>query len=212
MLSDKLAKVHISFRLAISTILTVLLVGTVAVTGILSYVNLTRDTKDLSAQILDQTSQRISQWVGNLLFKAHDQSEINSSLLGTIKLNQESLTKLAHYWQKVMEAQPFFTFLSVDLESDVLLSIERMQDRKFTIREAHVNRKIHTAEIFDFWPADYQKRKFYARKKIEMASTAGRPPWYIKAKEAGHHVWTDARTIRLGAEVFPGITYAAPIL
>ncbi len=211
MLSDKLAKVHISFRLAISTILTVLLVGTVAVTGILSYVNLTRDTKDLSAQILDQTSQRISQWVGNLLFKAHDQSEINSSLLGTIKLNQESFTKLAHYWQKVMEAQPFFTFLSVDLESDVLLSIERMQDRKLTIREAHVNRKIHTAEFFDFWPADYQKRKFYARKKIEMASTSGRPPWYIKAKEAGHHVWTDARTIRLGAEVFPGITYAAPI-
>ena len=140
-LSDKLAKVHVSFRLAISTILTVLLIGTVAVTGILSYVNLTKDTKDLSAQILDQTSLRISQWVGNLLYKAHDQNAINRSLLGTMKLNQETLTKLAHYWQRVMEAQPLFTFLSVDLETDVLLSIERMQDGKFTIREAHVDRK-----------------------------------------------------------------------
>ncbi|MGZ3608067.1 MAG: hypothetical protein ACXU9J_09120, partial [Syntrophales bacterium] len=134
-LSEKLEKFHISFRLAISTILTVLLVGTVAVTGILSYVNLTKDTKDLSAQILDQTSLRISQWVGNLLYKAHDQNAINRSLLGTMKLNQESLVRLAHYWQRVMEAQPLFTFLSVRLETDVLLSIERMQDGKFTIRE-----------------------------------------------------------------------------
>ena len=209
-LSEKHAKFHVSFRLAISTILTVLLVGTVAVTGILSYVNLTRDTKDLSAQVLDQTSLRISYWVGALLYKAHDQSQMNRSLLGAMKLNQESLTKLAHYWQRVMEAQPFFTFLSVDLESDVLLSIERMQDGKFTIREAHVDRKNHTIEIFDFWPADYPKRKFYDRKKIQMTSTLGRPPWYIKAKEAGRPIWTDARTIRLGAEAFPGITYAAP--
>ncbi len=106
MLSEKLAKFHISFRLAISTILTVLLVGTVAVTGILSYVNITRDTKDLSAQVLDQTSLRISFWVGNLLYKAHDQNVMNRSLLGTIKLDKERLTKLAHYWQRVMEAQP----------------------------------------------------------------------------------------------------------
>ncbi len=210
MLSEKLAKFHISFRLAISTILTLLLVGTVAVTGILSYVNLTRDTKDLSAQVLDQTSLRISFWVGNLLYKAHDQNVMNRSLLGTIKLNKESLTKLAHYWQRVMEAQPVFTFLSVDLESDVLLSIERMRDGEFTIREAHVDRKNRTIDILDFWPADYPKRKFYARKKIEMTSTAGRPSWYIKAKEAGRPIWTDARTIRLGAEAFPGITYAAP--
>ncbi|MGZ3580749.1 MAG: cache domain-containing protein, partial [Syntrophales bacterium] len=209
-LSEKLEKFHISFRLAISTILTVLLVGTVAVTGILSYVNLTKDTKDLSAQILDQTSLRISQWVGNLLYKAHDQNAINRSLLGTMKLNQESLVRLAHYWQRVMEAQPLFTFLSVRLETDVLLSIERMQDGKFTIREAHIDRKNQTIERFDFWPEDYPKRKFYARDKIQMTSTVGLPSWYIKAKEAGRPVWTDARTIRLGAEAFPGITYAAP--
>ena len=173
-LSEKLAKFHISFRLAISTILTVLLIGTVAVTGILSYVNITRDTKELSAQVLDQTSLRISLWVGNLLYKAHDQSEVNRSFLGAIKLNQESLTKLARYWQRVMTAQPYFTFLSVDLESDVLLSIERMQDGKFTVREAHVDRKHGTIEILDFWPEDYPKRKFYARKKIQMTSTSGR--------------------------------------
>ncbi|MGC9976183.1 MAG: adenylate/guanylate cyclase domain-containing protein, partial [Syntrophales bacterium] len=204
------AKFHVSFRVAISAILTLLLVGTIALIGLLSYVNLTRDTEDLSAQVLDQTSQRISYWVGALLYKAHDQSQMNRSLLGTIKLNQDSLTRLAHYWQRVMEAQPFFTFLSVDLESDVLLSIERTQDGKFTIREAHVDRKNHTIKIFDFWAADYQKRKFYAYKKIQLTSPLGRPPWYIKAKEAGRPIWTDARTIHLGAEVFPGITYAAP--
>ncbi len=92
----------------------------------------------------------------------------------------------------------------------MLLSIERMHDGEFTIREAHVDRKNRTIEISDFWPADYPKRKFYAHKKIEMTSTAGRPAWYIKAKEAGRPIWTDARTIRLGAEAFPGITYAAP--
>jgi len=209
-LSNKLAKMHVSFRLAISTILTVLLIGTVAVTGILSYVNLTKDTKDLSAQVLDQTSLRISFWVGGLLYKAHDQNVMNRSLLGTMKLDKEGLTRLAHYWQKVMEAQPSFTFLSVDLETDILLSIERMQDGEFTIREAHVDRKNQSIERFDFWPADYPKRKFYARDKIQMTSPSKRLSWYIKAKEAGRPVWTDARTIRLGAEAFPGITYAAP--
>jgi adenylate cyclase len=201
---------HVSFHLAISTILTLLLVATVAVIGLLSYVNLTKNTRDLSSQLLDQTSQRISYWVGALLYKAHDQSQINRSLLGTIKLDRDSLTKLARNWQRLMEAQPFFTFLSVDLESDVLLSIERMQDGKLTIREAHVDRKKGIIDIFDFWPADYPKRKSYARKKIQMTSAQGRPPWYIKAKEAGRPIWTDARTIRLGAEAFPGITYAAP--
>ncbi|MGZ3607985.1 MAG: adenylate/guanylate cyclase domain-containing protein, partial [Syntrophales bacterium] len=122
----------------------------------------------------------------------------------------ESLVRLAHYWQRVMEAQPLFTFLSVRLETDVLLSIERMQDGKFTIREAHIDRKNQTIERFDFWPEDYPKRKFYDRDKIQMTSTVGLPSWYIKAKEAGRPVWTDARTIRLGAEAFPGITYAAP--
>ncbi len=147
-------KFHISFRLAISTILTLLLVGTVAVVGLISYVNLTKNTKDLSTQVLDQTSLRISYWVGALLYKAHDQSQIIRSFLGTIKPSPDRLTRLAHSWQKILEAEPFFSFLSVNLESDVLLSIERMQDGKLSIREAHVDRKTRIITIFDFWTTD----------------------------------------------------------
>ncbi|MCX5834762.1 MAG: hypothetical protein NTV99_09695, partial [Deltaproteobacteria bacterium] len=205
---------RVTFRVALSTIFIVLLLGTVAMTGILSYYNLHQNADNLSQQVLDQTSSRIELWVKNLLSKANDQNQLNRATLGTIKIGPETFFRLSNYWRRVMETQPYFTFISARLENGSALSIERMKDGKLTIRESHIDREKRTLEFYDFWPDNYRERKPYNHKKIVFASS-GTPSgtvesWYTKAVKAGHPIWIEARTIRKGAETVAGVSYAAP--
>ena len=201
--------VRVPFRVALSTILAVLLLGTVAVIGYLSYSNLQKNARHLSDQVLDQTSGRIELWVKNLLSKAHDQNQLMRSSLGQkIKLGPDTFTRLGTHWRRVMETQPYFTFLSARLESGATLSIERLNDGRLTLRE--VERQGSTLVIQDFWPDGHRERKPYGQKKISLSSGRTEPSWYTKAKDARGPVWIEARTIRKGAETVAGVTYAAP--
>lgn len=203
-------KLRIPFRIAISTVFVVLLVGTVAMSGILSYFNLRKTAEYLSSQVLDQTSSRIELWVKNLLSKANDQNQLNRSWLSDIKLGPESFTRLGSSWRRVMETQPYFTVLSVRLDNGSSLSIERMKEGKLTIRESQFDRANHTLRLFDYWPDDHRKRKFYNQTTRNLPPGWSAPSEYLKAKEARNPIWTDAHTIRKGAEIVPGVTYAAP--
>jgi adenylate cyclase len=204
------ARIRVPFRIALSTILALLLLGTVAVIGVLSYSNLRMNADELSSQVLDQTSRRIEMWVGNLLSKAHDQSQINRATLGQVRLSLNTLTWLGAYWRRIMESQPYFTFLSVALESGSMLSVERLLDGTITIREVHFRQNDNTIEIMDFRPEDYRERKPYGKNTVERRSVR-KPPWYLKAGDTRHPVWTEVRTIRKGVETVAGVTFAAPI-
>jgi adenylate cyclase len=201
---------RITFRIALSSIFAVLLIGAVAVIGVLSYSNLRKNADNLSSQVIDQTSSRIELWVKNLLSKANDQNQLNRATLGTIKIGPETFFRLSNYWRRVLETQPYFTFISVRLENGSALSIERMKDGRITIRESQINREKRTLEFYDFWPEDYRERKSYNYKKIEFTSRPTGASWYTKAVEAGHPIWIEARTIRKGAETVAGVSYAAP--
>jgi adenylate cyclase len=203
--------IRVPFRIALSTILAILLVGTLAVIGILSYSNLRKNADDLSSQVIDQTSRRIEMWVGNLLSRAHDQSQVNRATLGQVRLNPNTFTWLGAYWQRVMESQPYFTFLSVSLETGGMLSVERLYDGTIIFREIRPSQNDNTIEILDFRPEDFRERKPYNRKTMERRS-GRRPPWYLQARDTRHPVWTEARTIRKGVETVAGVTFAAPII
>lgn len=205
----KFASTRVSFRTALSTLLVVMLIGTILLVGGLSYYNLKRNADNLTEQVLDQTSLRIKLWVGQLLSRGQAQSELNRSLLREVKLRPETFTWLARSWQRVLEKEPYFTLLSVAFESGVMLSVERLQDGRISIREAHYDRKAGKAEILDFWPDDFAKRKAYDRKDLTLTQGGQMPAWYTAARD--YPYWTEARTIRSGAEAVPGITYAAPI-
>ena len=139
--AEKWATTRVSFRTALSTLLVVMLIGTILLVGGLSYYNLKRNADNLTEQVLDQTSLRIKFWVGQLLSRGQAQSELNRSLLREVKLRPETFTWLARSWQRVLEKEPYFTLLSVSFESGVMLSVERLQDGKISIREAHYDRK-----------------------------------------------------------------------
>ena len=203
-------RIRVPFRIALSVILAILLLGTVAVIGILSYSNLRKNADDLSAQVLDQTSRRIEMWVENLLSRALDQSQLNRATLGQVRLTPKTFTWLGSYWRRVIESQPYFTFLSVALETGGMFSIERLQDGRLVLREVRLNRNNDTMEIIDYRPEDFRERKAYNR-KIVPRRTDRMPSWYLQARDAGRPVWTEARTIRKGVETVAGVTFAAPI-
>ncbi|OGP78463.1 MAG: hypothetical protein A2Z13_08810 [Deltaproteobacteria bacterium RBG_16_64_85] len=203
-------KLRVPFRIAMSTVFVVLLVGTVAMSGILSYLNLRKTAEDLSSQVLDQTSSRIELWVKNLLSKANDQNQLNRSMLSVIKLGPETFTRLGSYWRRVMETQPYFTFLSVRLETGSSLSIERMKEGKLTIRESQFDRANNTLRHFDYWPDDHREGRPYNKTTRNLPPGWSAPSWYLKATEARNPIWIEARTIRKGAETVAGVSYAAP--
>jgi adenylate cyclase len=207
--AEKCSTTRVSFRTALSTLLVVMLIGTVAILGALSYYNLKRNADNLTEQVLSQTSLRIKLWVGQLLTRGQAQSELNRSLLREVKLRPETFTWLARSWERVLEKEPYFTLISVSFESGVMLSVERLKDGKISIREAHYDRKAGKAEILDFWPDDFAQRKAYDRKDLTLTLGGQMPAWYTAARD--YPLWTEARTIRSGAEAVPGVTYAAPI-
>jgi len=201
---------RVPFRVALSTVFMALLVGAVAVTGILSYNNLRKNADQLSSQVLDQTSLRIESWIGNLLSRANDQSQLNRSLLGEMRQGPETFRRLGSYWRRVMETHPYFTFLSVRLETGQTLSIERLKDGNLTLRESRLDRKTNTLAYSDFHPEDHKAQKAYDNGTIRFDSSQGGPSWYLKAAEAGRPIWIDARTLRKGAETVAGVSFAAP--
>ncbi|HOD36508.1 MAG TPA: adenylate/guanylate cyclase domain-containing protein [Syntrophales bacterium] len=205
---------RVPFRIALSAIFAVLLIAAIGTLGFLSYSNLRKNADDLSSQVIDETSSRIELWVKNLLSKANDQNQLNRATLGAIKVGPETFFRLSNYWRRVMETQPYFTFISVRLENGGQLSIERLADGKLSIRESQFDSVKRTLEIYDFWPEDYRQRRPYNHKKITFAPrsapSGATENWYAKAVKAGQPVWIEARTIRKGAETVAGVSYAAP--
>ena len=209
--AEKLATTRVTFRIALSSLLMVMIFGTVALLGGLSYYNLKRNADTLSGQVLEESSLRIRHWVGTLLSRAQDQGEMNRQLLGSVELRPETLNWLTRNLQRVLETQSHFTFLSAGFESGLMLSVERLQDGGFSIREARYDRKAGKAEILDFRPEDYPQRKAYDRREFQLTGEGRMPGWYTAAHDAGGPIWTEGRTLRSGTEAVPGITYATPI-
>ncbi|MBP2674745.1 MAG: adenylate cyclase, partial [Deltaproteobacteria bacterium] len=201
---------RVPFRVALSTVFMALLIGAVAVTGVLSYRNMRKNADQLSSQVLDQTSLRIESWIGNLLSRANDQSQLNRSMLGEMQQGPETFHRLGVYWRRVMETHPYFTFLSVRLETGHSLSIERLKDGSLSIRESRLDRERSTLAYSDFRPEDHKARKPYDRGTIRFDGTRGGPSWYLKAAEANRPIWIPARTLRKGAETVAGVSFAAP--
>lgn len=207
--------IRVPFRIALFTVFAVLLIGAVAVAGILSYCNLRKSADNLSAQVIDQTSSRIELWVKNLLSRATDQNQLNRTTLGVIEPGPEPFVRLAAHWQQVMETQPYFTLISVRFENGKGLSVERMKDGRMTVRESYRDRKRRTLEFQDFWPEDHRIHKAYNHKKIVFTSTGGAggttaDSRYMTAAEAGQPLWIEARTIRKGAETVAGVSHTVP--
>jgi hypothetical protein len=92
-----------------------------------------------------------------------------------------------------------------------MLSVERLPEGGFSIREARYDRKAGKAVILDFKPEDYAQRKPYERREFRLTGEGRKPEWYTMARDAGGPVWTEGRTLRSGNRAVPGVTFATPL-
>ena len=112
-----------------------------------------------------------------------------STILAILLLGTVAVIGFLSYSRRVMESQPYFTFLSVGLETGEMgmLSIERLQDGSLVFREVRRDRNNDTVEIVDYRPEDFRERKAYSR-IIVPRRTDRRPSWCLQARDTGRPV------------------------
>src|SRR5580698_8013200 len=199
------------FRVTLLLLLTGIIVLTVLAIGISSYVNSHAAAKQLSDQVLDQTSQRINQQVENLLSKATDQCSLTEQLLKSGQLNPKDFPKLVGYWREVMTTQPEMTSFFIGLENTgEAVGVSRLHRGKLSIWQTERNPKTKSLELREFWATDYPTKPF---NQEAVGPDVRTRPWFVSAQQTGRAAWTETYAF-LGVEGVKnvmGVTYSSPL-
>ena len=201
----------IRFRLALVTLMGVLIVFTVTTIGVCSYLNSRSAARELSGQVLDQTSERIELQVGKLINQATVQCALTVELLKSGQLTSDDFPNLVAYWRGVMRVQPELTALYIGLEATgESVGVSRLGG-KLTIWETRWNAALANFDLRQYRPADYPSKPF----KSEAAGPDSRlRPWYVAARERRRPIWTPSYVFLEveGSGKVLGVSHAVPFL
>ncbi|HKM52885.1 MAG TPA: hypothetical protein VJY33_05690, partial [Isosphaeraceae bacterium] len=146
----------ITFRATMLTVLLTLITLTVAGLGYSSYRNARFAAKDLSIQILQQTSRKIDQQLHTALIIANSQGELNRLLLESGQYQVKEFPRLARYWLEVMRSSPRFTRISLGMEATGdWYYVRRVPSGKLAIGTLLRNPQTDKLELNDYWPEDF---------------------------------------------------------
>ena len=220
-LRPKNKKLRFTFRLTLTTIfLTLLALSSLAI-GFTSFLFGRQNASDLSAQIIEQTSNRIDLRIRSLLDVALSHSKINENLInaGLLRLTEarhsELLTSkdfpaVSSYFLEVMKVHKELAYLSLAIEdTGEYCMLERKQEnitsRRF-IRNADNLIEIHDYEYHHDGEVTHRVSEYNGYDPRKR-------PWYVAAKEAGKQTWPDSFVFWGTNEVSttPGKTCATPI-
>lgn len=220
-LKTKNKKLRFTFRLTLTTIfLTLLALSSLAI-GFTSFLFGRQNASDLSAQIIEQTSNRIDLRIRSLLDVALSHSKINENLInaGLLRLTEarhsELLTSkdfpaVSSYFLEVMKVHKELAYLSLAIEdTGEYCMLERKQEnitsRRF-IRNADNLIEIHDYEYHHDGEVTHRVSEYNGYDPRKR-------PWYVAAKEAGKQTWPDSFVFWGTNEVSttPGKTCATPI-
>jgi adenylate cyclase len=200
------------FRVALIILLAVLVISAVFLEGLFAYVNARRSADDLSAQVLEQTTERVQQQIASLLANATEQAALSERMLRTGQLRAEDFPGIVAFWEQLLAVNPEITSLYIGLEATgECTGVSRLRGGKFTVWQTNQNPANRRLELREFWLKDYP-RKPYAFDPSRPAPDIRTRPWYIEARQAQQPIWTE--TFRfLGLEAtqnVEGVTYAVP--
>lgn len=220
-LNSKNKKWRFTFRVTLTTIFLSLLALSSLAIGFTSFLFGRQNASDLSAQIIEQTSNRIDLRIRALLDVARSQSQINKKLVNTDQLrasdtNQnepltsEDFPAISDYFLEVMKVHKELAYLSLAIEATgEYCMLEQKHDsitsRRY-IRNADNEIEIHDYEYSDNGEIKYEISKYnnYDPRKR---------PWYVAAKRAGRQTWPDSFVFwgTDATSTTPGKTCATPI-
>lgn len=214
-------KWRITFRVTLTTIFLSLLALSSFAIGFTSFLFGRQNASDLSAQIIEQTSNRIDLRIRSLLDVARSHSQINENLINSgqlritdaqhhAPLTSEDFPAVSSYFLEVMKVHKELAYLSLAIEeTGEYCMLERKQEgitsRRF-IRNSDNLMEIHDYEYGDDGEVTHQIAEYndYDPRKR---------PWYVAARKAGQQTWPDT-FVFWGTNTIsttPGKTCATPI-
>ena len=192
----------------IVTLLSVLLAA-ILVIGTSSHVSGRTAVRDLSCQILEQTSERIEQHVDNLFDMASRQSTIAKDLMTRGRLDPTDQRRITEYFVAAMKANPELTYLSFGHQSNGdYCHVFRDTQNTLTIRFVRsVGDRLFT--LADYRPGASEPHWTKDDHRVDIRQR----PYYTAAVEAGGQTWTETYVFigPEGTPDTPGVTCATPV-
>src|SRR5262245_48364704 len=131
---------RLRFRTVLAGFVVALLVVTVSVIGITSFLSARETADDLSTQILEQTAERCDEQVRSELGLAVGQSRLDTSLFAHGRIDPRDPEAATSYFIDAIRARPQLSFLSWTLD-DTGNHVEVERERDGTLRVVHLLRQ-----------------------------------------------------------------------
>lgn len=206
-----MARPLVSIRFALVGLLLTVLLVTVSIVGVSSYLNTQVAVESLADQVLDQTTMRIDQHVQRVLGKTRSLSQSFDNLFGAGRLDPDDCVELTPFMLEILRANGELSYVSYGLENGEYCHVQRENSGRLLVQhilQAPSGHKVLT----DFIPR--------AEGRLETISvdpeTTRDPrvrPYYKAARERGSAVWVQTYVFlgRSGVLDIPGVSYATPI-
>jgi adenylate cyclase len=201
---------RLRFRTAqILALVTVLLI-TVAVVGISSYRNSTFALRELSTQVLEQTSQRIDQKINSTLAVAVSQSTTYENLISNGTIDPNDHVGMSTHFLGSIRANPALSYLSFGTELGEYWHVQRTPENEIIVQYV-IDEGDGKVLI------NYRPEKDGSLTEIERDPKTTRDPrvrpYYVAGKKAGKQTWTETYIFMSssGQLDIPGVTRATPI-
>jgi len=202
----------VKFRSAQILALVSILLVTVALVGVMSYRNSVFALRELSAQILEQTSQRVDQHVESTLRVAVAQSKTYEDLLTKSAIDVNDSKRMTEHFLGSIRANPQLSYLSFATESQgeywhVYNNSKGQLEVQFVVRKDDRM----TLEDLKVLPDGKLERIRY--EDSTKRTDPRKRPYYGWAKQAKRQTWTETYLFMGSGGQFniPGVTRATPI-
>lgn len=186
---------HAPIRVTLTALIVTVLVAAVAAVGVVSYLNGTRNARELSAQIVEQTLRRIELKTRALLETATAQGRLGRAAIesgqftGSRALGSTDFPVLSGYLVSTLKTNPELSYYGFALEATGEYSVaERKPDGAIEIREYARDAEGTMRVLFLVEEADQRR---LLREEAWTGYDPRTRPFYIPAKQAGRQVWTD---------------------
>jgi len=209
------------FRVGLVAAFLALLLTTVTLITVTSYLNGEKSAQELSGQVLAQGIGRIDLRVQSQLDVAETQSHLNQSLIDRGMLRVDGTPDwdaIGAYLVDALTANEGLSYLSFGLEATgEACIVERTSDGSLVLRFLRLSEggapEGRQLELIDY--VSRAGKLELLRREANKKQNDPRPrPYYVAAKAAHHAVWTETFIFfgESGVLDSPGVTYATPVL
>jgi adenylate cyclase len=196
----------------VSVMLALLLI-TVSVIGVTSFVSARSMVRYLSDTVLAQSGQRIEEQVRGELDLAVAQGTLDAALLGGGRIDPRDREAVSAYFLDAIRAHPQLSYLSWTLDdSGNHVTVERNRDGSlflvYLIRQPDDRLELHHFRVHPDG-----RREQIALERDKPKNDPRPRPYYVAARDAKAPTWTDTYVFlgQGGRLTVPGVTRATPI-